>query len=277
MATGALEPLVLADLYDLFTFDPGALDEPEDEAPDLNGPEHRALFYQAVRSRTTIVEKAELLQAALEQSEVGDHYLTTVRLLMPQLVEVPAEPDLLWFAETAARALYAAERYGEASEWYNLLRQEAVINPQAAVALTAIWPYARLANNPPLAWQGDLGAWQEAMDDSSEEQQERKDLLRRAFMALGQGGSHSWLDLVGGSKSSDQPRPDPALLYALREASELRRLGETVLLVLLVLGPAGPAESHPVAFVASLSALRQVGLEREARALAIEAALARGV
>jgi hypothetical protein len=71
--------------------------------------------------------------------------------------------------------------------------------------------------------------------------------------------------------------PDATLLYALERASEMRRLGETVLLGLLVLGESGTAESHPLALNAVLRALREVGLERDARALAIEAAIAKGV
>ena len=46
---------------------------------------------------------------------------------------------------------------------------------------------------------------------------------------------------------------------------------------LLVLGEDGPAHSHPMALNAALSGLMQTGLEREARALAIEAAIAKGI
>ncbi|MDH3916703.1 MAG: hypothetical protein OEU25_00860, partial [Rhodospirillales bacterium] len=97
----------------------------------------------------------------------------------------------------------------------------------------------------------------------------------------------SWIDLAtepAGAADftaepgiSAQPLPNAALLYALKEASEMRRLGETVLLVLLVLGEEGPAQSHPMALNAALSGLMQAGLEREARALAIEAAIAKGI
>ena len=71
--------------------------------------------------------------------------------------------------------------------------------------------------------------------------------------------------------------PNAALLYALDEASESRRIGETVLLSLIVLGPGGPGDSHAFALSAALTALARVGLEAEARGLAIEAALANGI
>jgi hypothetical protein len=71
--------------------------------------------------------------------------------------------------------------------------------------------------------------------------------------------------------------PNAALLYALDEASEARRIGETVLLSLIVLGEQGPGESHAYALSTVLTALGRIGLESEARALAIEAALASGI
>jgi len=55
------------------------------------------------------------------------------------------------------------------------------------------------------------------------------------------------------------------------------RLGETVMLVLCTLGPDGPGAAPPIALARALAALRQIGLESEARSLAFEAALASGV
>ena len=56
-----------------------------------------------------------------------------------------------------------------------------------------------------------------------------------------------------------------------------RRLGETVLLSLLALGESGPGEADPVVLSRVLSSLGNIGLEAEARALAVEAALAAGL
>ena len=75
---------------------------------------------------------------------------------------------------------------------------------------------------------------------------------------------------------SRQP-PDAALIHALSEASQLGRLGETVLLALLALGEAGPGEAHPLVLHAVLRALWRVDLANEARLLAIEAAVANGI
>ena len=96
-------------------------------------------------------------------------------------------------------------------------------------------------------------------------------------MALGESDTMDWIDLATETGDASQPAPNAALLYALDHASNMRRVGETVLLSLLVLGEEGPAQCHPMAFNAVLKAMREIGLEREARALAIEAAIAKGI
>ena len=47
-----------------------------------------------------------------------------------------------------------------------------------------------------------------------------------------------------------------------------------MLLILLVLGEGGPTGAHPRILAEVIGALRAVGLEQEARGLALEAALA---
>ena len=59
--------------------------------------------------------------------------------------------------------------------------------------------------------------------------------------------------------------------------AEMQGGGETILLALLLMGERPPAETHPLALNAVLTALMRVGLALEARALAIEAALGNGI
>ena len=277
VAAGILEPDTLVAIYQGFEFDADDFDDPVGKAEGRGGPRSRALLYQAIRGREAVSERAELLRAVLDHAERDGRYEMAVRVFLPALLAVPASPEMIWFAEAAGRALYAAGRYDAAGKWLLLARQEAIIDPQAAAALTALWPYSRLAGRQVLAWAGNLEVWREARAQNSAFDPEQIALLRSAFMALGESDSMTWIDLVAETERSTQPMPDAALLYALQNASEMRRLGETVLLGLLVLGEAGPAESHPLALNSVLRALREVGLEREARALAIEAAIAKGI
>jgi hypothetical protein len=66
------------------------------------------------------------------------------------------------------------------------------------------------------------------------------------------------------------------LWRALDRAAAERRLGETVLLALHMLG-GEPQATHPEALTAGLRALRAVGLNQEARAIAMATALQMGL
>ena len=63
----------------------------------------------------------------------------------------------------------------------------------------------------------------------------------------------------------------------LGESNSQRRVGELVLLVLLVLGDDGPAGADPILLSQVISSLRIAGFKSEARSLAVEAALAAGL
>ena len=71
--------------------------------------------------------------------------------------------------------------------------------------------------------------------------------------------------------------PQPALWRSLDIATQNIRVGETILLSLLVLGESGPAQANPTVLHKVIKSLRTIGLEEEARALAVEAAVAAGL
>jgi len=282
-AAGLLTGESLAQIYGEFSFAPEQLANAISTFESGPGPMARAMLYQAASAQSIPATRAEVLRVALQPNGASsdgtnDVYQAVVRAFLPLLLEVPASPDLAWFAATAGRALYAAGQFEAASSWFAVGRQEAMLNPQAATAVAALWPYSRLAGDVALTTDGSLAAWSAMLGTVGDTAQARRQaLLRAAFQALGEQDSLPWNTIAAAADVPARPLPAAALLYALQEASESQRMGETVLLTLVVLGTAGPADSHVLALSASIAALRRVGLEQEARALAIEAALANGV
>jgi hypothetical protein len=275
---GMLDGSVLAEAYDRFSFSEEELANFVSATETLEGPRLRALLYQAAKSQTLPATRAEVLRVALEEAEKAGLYQAIVPVLLPLLSETEVSPELAWFAGPAGRAFYAAGRFEQASAWLALGRQEALINPQATTAMALLWPYSRLAGGAALTTEGNLENWRamrESMGDR--ELNQRQMLLRAVFQALGVQDPLQWSVIAADGELVSRPLPNAALLYALEEASESQRIGETVLLSLVVLGERGPAESHTLALSAVLTALGRIGLEQEARNLAIEAALANGV
>lgn len=277
-AAGLITGDALAQIYAAFSFTPEQLANAISTFESGPGPTARALLYQAAQAQSLPAARAEVLRVALQSEGTGGVYQAVVRAFLPLLLEIPTNPDLAWFAGTAGRALYAAGQFEAASGWLALGREDAILNPQAATAVAALWPYSRLAGDMAMTTDGSLAAWSAMFGMSGDAVQARRQtLLRASFQALGEQDPMPWNTIAAEADVPARPLPAAALLYALQEASESQRVGETVLLALVVLGTAGPADSHVLALSSAIAALSRVGLEKEARALAIEAALANGV
>ncbi|MBT5013883.1 MAG: hypothetical protein HON02_05480, partial [Rhodospirillaceae bacterium] len=63
----------------------------------------------------------------------------------------------------------------------------------------------------------------------------------------------------------------------IQEGTYPPRIGEIVLLSLLALGEGGPGQAEPVVLNRVLSAMMTAGLQKEVRALSLEAAVAAGL
>lgn len=279
VALGVLPTEALAGLYRKVEIAQEDLAAFQIRAVEWQGIQARALRFQAAEaSSATAKDKADMIQAALDAAEAPAELLGVARLFEPMLLQMVPAPDLAWFSGTAGQALFALGRFQKAESWMSLARQEAMTTPAAAGAVTALWPYARLAGLARVPWDGDLNTWTSA--NRSEDPAalgQRLALLQIALRALGGGGPLDWSEIAATAQDNATEVPDATVLFALDGSSGSGRLGETVLLCLLVLGEAGPGGSHLLALERVLTALTDVGLEREARVLAIEAALARGV
>ncbi|MBK1698487.1 hypothetical protein CKO21_14660 [Rhodovibrio salinarum] len=281
VALGILPPTRLGALYDRFTFPDGTLNAasqaPERGRDKMASVRRRALLYQAAQQEPSPAARAELFRQLLSERSPGA-FIATARLLADALESIQVRPDLAWFAATAGRALYAADRPKAAGQWLRMAQQEAIINPKAAAAVTALWPYAMLSGADEVPANGGLAAWHQAQDGPDDAPPtQRESALRALLSALGQAPERSWVEVALDAPATPQPAPPAALLFALREAGEAGRRGETVLLTLLVLGPQGLGHCHPLALGSAVTALKQVGLDDTAHRLALQAAIYQGV
>jgi hypothetical protein len=81
----------------------------------------------------------------------------------------------------------------------------------------------------------------------------------------------AWIETSGAVREM-AALPPPGLLAALDQAAAERRVGETILLMLAVMGSDGPEKLHPSVARTVVRALATAGFAAEARALALEVA-----
>jgi len=274
-ATGAITTAQLQEAYTSVTFPAGGLEDPIPTSAGDPGPIGRARLYQAAGGTLEPQARARLLQAALDRARHQGGYLLAAQVDMAYLLPLAPAPELAWFAGDAGRALYATGHYEQTNAWLELARSAAPGDPQTAAAVSALAVYARIAGvGPALSWDpASVEKWRQSAGISDGAQR-----LFAIFEGLGEPISGGW-SLIGqpAAAAASAKTPDPGLLFALSDAAAAHRIGETVLLALYALGPEGPGGCNPLALSRVITGLRQIGLDSEARAIAMEAAIAAGV
>ncbi|MFT6579783.1 MAG: hypothetical protein ACJAU6_000205 [Alphaproteobacteria bacterium] len=283
---GAISADRLAQIYAATEFTPTALDNALSLARDDRTPRGRALLYRAGLANNVPAKRAEILKLSFDLALEGGHYGLAVITHEPVLHTLSAAMKLPWFAATAARALYAIDRPFPARSWLESLRIQASGDKSARAAMESLWAMTRLSGNNfqfddgvELRWLSGLKA-QSANAGTGAGAGETIAAQRRIggayilFQALGEPlNPAGWRREIGEMQREQAVVPEPLYRFALRDAARERRVGETILLSLIVMGEDGPGDADISVIGEVISSLLSIGLANEARALAIETAL----
>lgn len=273
-AMGILDTDSLRKIYAAVTFTPA-----EQQAAQTQGdktPRSRVLLLRAAQQEQTPSIRADLLSRILAAAADRGALAGTARLYAPIIADLRSNPDLAPFSPVLARALYAAGRPETAGTWVALAKSD----PLTAKAGEDLWVLARLNRMGDTAATPveTYNAWLSARDMTAEQAERRALVAFDLLQAVGEKVPNAeWLAVPHGAHPVLASGARPALKAMLRSAAEGVRLGETVLLALAVLGEAGLDKADPDTLNRVVAFLRMVGLDREARDLAVEAALANGV
>lgn len=275
-AQGALPTSALAKLYDEMKF--GSADRP---AANDKSPRAAAWLYQNARQQTVAVARVEALRRAWVLARERGGFDTAARVNLTATRELQPAADLVFAGAEIARALLAAGGGPDAGAWWQFLRQRAGIgDADAARAAAGLWPLLAIAGVAPTGW--DEAGFQNWLDRPGEATgDDRAQQAAIALVLMDAVGvpvpPERWQDYYGASAPGGAADVPPALWHGLAAAAEGGRRGETVLFALLVLGSGGPRTADSMTLATVAGALRRVGFEADARALALEAALARGL
>jgi hypothetical protein len=272
---------VLRELYASASFSEDALANPLSRAETEAGPLGRALLYRTSLVQSVPAARAEAAQRALALARDGGRYASTVRVFLPVLREIAPSQELAWFAPEAARAFLVAGRLEQAGAWLALVRAQAAGDPSAEADWLQLLALARLTGAATDDdWEdGALERWWRGRADADAETATADaELVFSLFDGLGEPLAPGlWAALLADVHRSPVVMPPPAVWVGLEAAADAGRTAETVALALVGLGAGGPAQAAPVVLRRVLRALRAVGLEGAARALAVEAATAAGL
>jgi hypothetical protein len=279
-AYGTLTGEELGDFYLAVPFTPDELRQPATLAAASWGPRARALLARAAVGAANPTAAAEAVRTALRLAREKGGLDAVVAGSLRAMSAIRPASEIGWFAGDAARILFANGKRDEALAWIRVLEESVAASPEAAAALSDLQPLRRLATPEQVASLGPVAQAAPAPRPG----ENTAAAARRAFIvkvlldaAERSTGSTSWSAYVGANVPNLGPTPDPIIWQALSAAARDGRIGETILLSLIALGPGGTSNAHPLTVSSVIDALRAIGLESEARAVVLEAAIAAGV
>ena len=279
---GAIDAEGLNELYAAVPWQETELKDPVTTAESAWGPRGRALLLRTAAAGESPSMQALILSRAFGLArEKGGHDIVR-GASAPILKSIPPGPALGWFAPEAVSTLLATGDVEAARAWLRLADGDDETGPQTDETIARLWALGVLATPMPGETEVDEQALQEwrraAFAENPEAGRSATVLALSLFEALGvAAGPGRWSALLAEGLPGQVPAPNVAWARALDEASADGRVGETVLIALL--GLAGPNSDPPgaAAIRKAVESLRRIGLEAEARALALETAVSHGL
>ena len=257
-----LTPEGLAEQYRAIPQAPDELAQPL--ATRQTGALKRALLARAAEEATAPDKKALALRALLDEARGADLGAPIARMVAPLIAGLPPLPGIAWFAESAVEVLVQTGRGEAARPWIDVGRGK--LDTWRVLASLASDPAAAggmaLVKVERLAVAGGFEA----------------PVLHRFVTVLDALDIQVPIPLWEVASRTPQPTdghlPATGVLAELKSARDKRDATLTVLRAAQALGPASPAGANLLTLGDVIRALKGVGLEREARAVGLEALVA---
>jgi hypothetical protein len=221
----------------------------------------RAKLFASLDGQASAATRAESIDALLASGKDAGIEVPVAEALAATAAGLAHDPQAASFAETGIRVAALAGEGEAAWAWVDTGGTRV---QSWELLLGAADPYgararAALASGVEIAQRSRLPG----------------PVLQRLVTVLDALGEEVPIPLWELASQSPEPQdgylPETGVLSALKEASDRGQVGATVLLAATALGPNGPQEAHLIALGDALRALQRVGLDAEARRLALEA------
>jgi hypothetical protein len=278
---GIADVAEMAEIYQSMPVSPELLESAASVAAADPGPTGRALLFRATRAQGSNFGKAQAIKQAGAVASERRLLGQMARLYTPIVRELNVTSQLGWFAADGALLLMAVDDFEAARPWLGVAEREATFSPEIGEAWLRIWPLARLAAGDTLSeWRADRLQewWNWIREKHPEDANHKATLLFGLLEALDDPiPSTTWRGLVDGVGEPADRHAGFAATRAFADAIDGGRVGEAVSLLLITFGSAPLETLSPAASIGAVRGLHGLGLEREARQLAFEIALASGL
>jgi hypothetical protein len=239
-----------------------------------------ALLYQATRTAADARTRADLIKRAYDLAVSRDLLLATAATYKPLLNNLVPNEASIAAAPAVIRMALAAGETGTARLWRNILLALPPERDNAGEIVAEAWPLLLIAGEDGDWRDSRYEAWMTAQSElpAAERNNRAAQLLTLAEAAGIAVPPEKWDSLLTAAASNDRRgSPSVAVWRNLQRANVAKATAETVALALAMLGGKGSLEIDGQGLASALGALRDQGLTAEAKQIALEAALLRGL
>ena len=265
-ALGVLPPQALAALYDAISFKPEEVARARRAVRLPADARDRALLYALAKSGADFTLRMTALAALAADAEKRGAFVPMAHVLAPTLLDIPSVNVDPKFAGIAARILLAAGNTDAAKAWITASGDKAALLLSAIAQPGVPHPDAGLVRDAAMASSATAAA-------------ARADLVYSLLTALGVDPT-ILIDLAPAALAAPPAPgalPNDALWDSQQRAAQNGQLGQAVLATLLIAESNGHLTAEPLLLGRAVAGLRAVGLDSDAHALALEAALDAGL
>ncbi len=232
--------------------------------------QRRSDLFKAAEAEKSPMKKTRLIRALIDDAKRAGLAFQAMQMLAAATGAIDPQPEIGWFAETAAEVGLASGDYALTRKWI------ALVNPQGAVAQPrqGLGHWLALADIADPA-EPKRGAYLQELEVTAVRGRFAPDALHRLATVLDALGYNVPIPLWEAASRTPQPNagylPETGVLTALQDAAKKKEFGRTVLLAMKAIGPNGAENAHIIALGDAIRALKRAGLEADARRLALEA------
>ena len=247
----------------------------------LLGFETQAILFQMAIAEDDEEKKAKIIKKSLELASINGNLTLISKLNLNSLLEIKPSKNLSWFANYAAKSLLISNKKEEAMKWYEVLKKEKDKNTELFNNFIELWVIVEFLNLKNRESEYKNISQNEILKSIDKFDSQNKKLVfdTLGFYILENFGvkinPQFWLINLDNQEIESKQLPNSSLISLLKNASENKKVGETILLILMSLDNKNFNQLHPFFLQIVISSLNQIGLQEKAFDLVMETLIER--
>ena len=247
----------------------------------LLGSETQVILFQMAIAEDDEEKKAKIIQKSLELASINGNFTLISKLNLNSLLEIKPSKKLSWFSNYAAKSLLISNKKEEAMKWYEISKKEKDKNTELFNNFIELWVIVELLNLKDKENQYKNISQNEILKSIDKFDSQNKKLVfdTLGFYILENFGMkinpQFWLINLDNQEIESKQLPNSSLISLLKNASKNKKVGETILLILMSLDNKNFNQLHPFFLQIVISSLNQIGLQEKAFDLVMETLIER--